>query len=279
VTRKDKVRLAGVIGWPVSHSRSPRLHGYWLNRLGIAGSFVPLAVHPDDLRDVIKALPKMGFAGVNLTVPHKETALPLMDRLDDAARRIGAVNTVVFEKDGSASGYNTDAFGFMENLRRSAPDWNPAAGPAVVLGAGGAARAVIVALLDAGVPAILLANRTVSRAETVIAAIPGPVSVAWRDRSQALADANLLVNTTILGQTGQPPLDIDLAKLPKQALVTDIVYAPLETGLLHQAKLRGNRTVDGLGMLLWQAVPGFEAWFKHKPEVTADLRSYVLGDS
>ncbi len=271
-------RLAGVLGWPVGHSRSPRLHGLWLERLGVDGAYVPLAVRPEDLALVVAALPKMGFAGANLTVPHKEAALALVDELDPLAARIGAVNTLVVLPDGRIEGRNTDAFGFLENLRRNAPQWRPAAGPAVVLGAGGAARAVVAALADAGVPEIRLANRSRKRAEALAADFgPAVRPVDWDHRAAALAGCALLVNTTTLGMDGQPPLDIDLDALPTAAVVNDIVYVPLETALLRAARGRGHVAVDGIGMLLWQAVPAFEAWFGLRPEVTADLRDFVLG--
>jgi shikimate dehydrogenase len=273
-----KAKLSGVMGWPVGHSRSPRLHGYWLEQLGIDGAYVPLAVAPHDFAHVLRALPLMGFRGANVTVPHKEQALILVDEVDPLARRIGAVNTLVVRDDGSIEGRNTDAFGFLENLYRGAPAWQPQAGPAVVLGAGGAARAVCAALVDAGVPEIRLVNRSLPRAEQVAADIGGMISVmGWDDAAGALDGAALLVNTTTLGMTGQPPLPIDLAALPTHAVVSDIVYAPLMTELLAAAKKRGNTVVDGLGMLLWQAVPGFEAWFGVRPEVTAGLRDFVLG--
>ncbi len=272
-----KARLAGVLGWPVSHSRSPRLHGFWLDRLGIDGAYVPLAVAPHDLEQVVRALPRMGFRGANLTVPHKEAALALVDELEPLAARIGAVNTLVVRDDGSLFGRNTDGFGFLENLRRGAPGWIPAAGPAVVLGAGGAARAVVAALIDAGSPEIRVINRSAERARQLAAELGGPVRVVgWAERAAALAGARLLVNTTTLGMTGQSELDIDLADLPPGAVVNDIVYVPLETGLLARARARGNRTVDGLGMLLWQAVPGFEAWFGIRPDVSDGLRAFVL---
>lgn len=273
-----KARLAGVLGWPVGHSRSPRLHGFWLERHGIDGAYVPLAVAPENLESVIRALPRMGFRGANLTVPHKEKALGLVDELDPLAERIGAVNTLVFGEDGRILGRNTDAFGFLENLRRGAPGWNPEAGPAVVLGAGGAARAVCVALKSAGVPEIRLVNRSTDRAKALARGLHGTFSVfSWDQVAPTLDGAALLVNTTTLGMTGHPPLDIDLGPLPKNAVVNDIVYAPLITDLLAQAQARGNPIVDGLGMLLWQAVPGFEAWFGIRPEVTDEVRDFVLG--
>ncbi|MGE5517603.1 MAG: shikimate dehydrogenase [Bacteroidota bacterium] len=273
-----KAKLAGVIGWPVGHSRSPRLHGYWLKHLGIDGAYVPLAVKPEDFETVLRALPRMGFAGANVTVPHKERALALADHVEPLARRIGAVNTLVVRPDGSVEGRNTDAFGFLENLRHGAAHWQPEAGPAVVLGAGGAARAVCAALVDAGVPEIRLVNRSAARAEQVAADMGGRFTVlGWDGVNDALDGANLLVNTTTLGMTGQPRLEIDLTALPLHAVVNDIVYAPLMTELLVAAAARGNKVVDGLGMLLWQAVPGFEAWFGAKPEVTPALRDFVLG--
>lgn len=278
MTLSGKARLAGVMGWPVGHSRSPRLHGYWLHHLGIDGAYVPLAVKPEDFEQVLRALPRMGFAGANVTVPHKEQALALVDVVEPLARRIGAVNTLVVRPDGSIEGRNTDAFGFIENLRHGAPHWRPEAGPAVVLGAGGAARAVCAALVDAGVPEIRLINRSPARAEQVAADIGGRFAVlGWEQRAAALECANLLVNTTTLGMTGQPPLELDLSALPRHAVVNDIVYAPLMTDLLVEAAARGNKVVDGLGMLLWQAVPGFQAWFGVKPEVTPALRDFVLG--
>ncbi|MGE5475288.1 MAG: shikimate dehydrogenase [Bacteroidales bacterium] len=273
-----KAKLAGVMGWPVGHSRSPRLHGYWLQHFGIDGAYVPLAVKPEDFEQVLRALPRMGFRGANVTVPHKEQALALADHVEPLARRIGAVNTLVVRDDGSIEGRNTDAFGFLENLRHGAPHWQAAAGPAVVLGAGGAARAVCAALVDAGVPEIRLVNRSAARAEQVAADIGGRFTVlGWDNAGAALECANLLVNTTTLGMTGQPRLELDLSALPVHAVVNDIVYAPLMTDLLVAAAARGNKVVDGLGMLLWQAVPGFEAWFGLRPEVTPALRDFVLG--
>jgi shikimate dehydrogenase len=274
-----KARLAGVIGWPVGHSRSPRLHGYWLEKMGIDGAYLPLAVAPDDLAEVVRVLPKLGFRGVNLTIPHKEAVIPLLDTIDPLAARIGAVNTLIIKEDGTIEGRNTDAFGFLENVRRGAPDWQPQDGPAVVIGAGGAARAVIAALTDAGVGELRLVNRSRDRAERLAQDLGGPIVVGdWNSRADLLDGAALVVNTTSLGMAGQPPLDLDLAALPISAVVTDIVYVPLETPLLAAARQRGNRIVDGLGMLLWQAVPGFTAWFGPQPEVTDALRTFVLSE-
>jgi shikimate dehydrogenase len=272
-----RTRLAGVMGWPVAHSLSPRLHGHWLRRYEIDGAYVPLPVRPERLEQALGALPALGFAGTNLTIPHKEAALLLVDRLSPAAERIGAVNTVVVESDGTLSGDNTDGFGFIASLSESEVGWRAAAGPAVVLGAGGAARAIAVALLDAGAPEMRLVNRTPERARALADELGGPVHpVEWAQRAAALADAALLINTTSLGMHGQPPLDLALDALPPTALVTDVVYTPLITPLLALARARGNPVVDGLGMLLHQARPGFRAWFGVDPAVDADLRAAVL---
>jgi shikimate dehydrogenase len=267
-------RIAGVMGWPIKHSRSPRLHGFWLDKYGIDGAYVPLAVRPEELPIALRALPKLGFAGTNLTVPHKELALPVLDHVDALARRIGAANTIVVRADGSLLGTNTDAFGFTESIRAGAPAWKPEAAAAVVIGAGGAARAVIVALLDEGVRTIRVVNRTRDRAARLAEEF-GATAHAWGDWRSALDGAGLLVNTTTQGMAGEPALDIDLAALPTTAVVNDIVYVPLETPLLAAARRRGNRVVDGLGMLLHQARPGFRAWFGVDPEVTPELRVHV----
>ncbi|HYD31826.1 MAG TPA: shikimate dehydrogenase [Azospirillaceae bacterium] len=272
-----KAKLAGVMGWPVGHSRSPRLHGFWLDRYGIDGAYVPLAVPPERMLDAVRALPALGLRGANVTVPHKEGVMAALDRIDPQARRIGAVNTIVVTEDGSLEGRNTDGFGFLANLEQGVPGWTASAGPVTVLGAGGASRAIVVALADAGAPEIRLVNRTRARAEALAAELGGPIRVLdWDDRARALDGAALLANTTTQGMVGQPALDIDLGRLPPEAVVTDIVYTPLITPLLAQAKERGNRAVDGLGMLLHQARPGFEAWFGVRPEVTDDLRAFVL---
>lgn len=269
-------KLAGVIGWPVGHSLSPRLHGYWLRSYGIDGAYVPLPVSPENLELALRALPMLGFVGVNITVPHKQAALAAVDDADDNARRVGAVNTVIVEADGRLIGRNTDGFGFIENLRSGAADWRAEAGPAVVLGAGGAARAVCAALLDAGVPEVRLLNRTRERADSLAAEIGGAIRIIdWDEPASAMPEAGLLVNTTTLGMLGKPPLEIDLSPLPESALVTDIVYAPLQTPLLAQAEARRLSTVGGLGMLLHQARPGFAAWFGRQPEVTEALADYV----
>ena len=269
-----KALLAGVMGWPISHSRSPCVHGYWLEKYAIDGAYVPLAVVPDRFEAALKGLQAAGFRGVNVTVPHKEAALRACDTLDPDAKRIGAVNTIVFGDDGSIQGSNTDAYGFIENIRQTAA-WS--GGVAVVLGAGGAARAICVSLIDAGATQIHLINRTKSRAESLAREFGNKIRVEdWKNRSNTLLNASLLVNTTSLGMTGQPPLDINLDVLPTAAIVNDIVYAPLETPLLATARSRGNITIDGLGMLLHQARPGFEIWFGTDPEVTEAMRNIVL---
>lgn len=274
-----KARLAGIIGWPVAHSRSPRLHGFWLEQHGIDGAYVPLAVPPDQAREAIRALPKLGFAGANVTMPHKEAAFAAMDDVDAAAQRLGAVNTIVVRPDGRLLGSNTDGFGFIESLKDAAPGWRAAAGPAVVLGAGGSARAILGALLDAGVTRIRLVNRTLERARGLAAAFGDKIEVLpWAERQAALAGAALAINTTTQGMSGQPPLDLDLAPLPASAIVYDIVYVPLVTPLLAAARARGLVGIDGLGMLLHQARPGFERWFGVSPKVTDALRSFVLAD-
>ncbi len=270
-------KLAGVMGWPVAHSRSPRLHGFWLARYGIDGAYLPLPVRPENLEAALRSLPVLGFAGCNLTIPHKEAALALVDRLDPLAKRIGAINTVVVAPTGELTGSNTDVFGFRENLLSAAKTWRANAGPAVVIGAGGAARAALAVLAEGGAPEIRLVNRSRDRAEA-LARVFGPsvTVIDWEKRAAALDGASLLVNSTSLGMAGQPPLDLALDDLPREAIVTDMVYVPLETPLLREARRRGNLAVDGLGMLLHQGRPGFAAWFGVDPEVTATQREAVL---
>lgn len=268
--------VACVLGWPVGHSRSPALHGHWLRRYGLPGFYVPLAVAPGAFGTAFRALPALGLAGGNVTVPHKEQALALADSATARARRIGAANTLVV-RDGAIEADNTDAFGFIENLRERAPLWRADRGPALVLGAGGAARAVVVALLDAGAPEVRLANRTRARAEALAEAVGGGVSVVdWARADEAADGAMTLVNTTSLGMVGQPPLGLSLDAAAPEALATDAVYVPLVTPFLARAAARGLQTVDGLGMLLHQARPGFEAWFGRAPVVDAELRAAVL---
>jgi shikimate dehydrogenase len=268
--------LAGVIGWPIAHSRSPRLHGYWLERYKIDGTYVPLAVPPSHVAQTLRILAAIGFRGVNVTVPHKEAAMLAVDTIDPLARRIGAVNTVTVEADGSLKGTNTDAAGFLAHLKSSAPNWNPKDGTAVVIGAGGAARAVVAALVEAGVGEIRLVNRTRERAEELALSLGGTIRVVpWLARHSALDGAHLVVNTTTLGMSGQPALDLNIAALSAGAVVFDCVYAPLETPLLASAKARGLIAVDGLGMLIHQARPGFTAWFGVEPAVDAGLRRFL----
>ena len=267
-------RLAGVFGHPVTHSRSPRLHGFWLQRYGIDGAYIPLGVAPGGFGAAVRALVDLGFRGANVTIPHKLAAFEICDAVAPFARRAGAVNTLVF-RDGRIEGSNTDGFGFLESIREAAPGWRADAGPAVLLGAGGAARAIAAALLDAGAPRVTLVNRTAAKAEALARDLGGPIHVADRP---PLEDAALLVNTTSLGMQGQPGLEVDLAPLPASAVVADIVYVPLETRLLAAARARGLVAVDGLGMLLHQARPGFEAWFGVAPQVDQALRDVVAAD-
>jgi len=273
-------RLAGIMGWPVAHSRSPALHGFWLAEHGIDGVYVPLAVEPSRIEQALRALPALGFRGCNLTIPHKQAALAVMDRVDPFARRIGAMNTVIVAADGSLEGSNTDVFGFRENLREQAPNWDAKAGPAVVLGGGGSARSVVAALIAAGAPEIRLVNRTAAHAEALardLAQAEARITIhAWETRNAVLRDAGILVNTTSLGMDKEPPLHIDINGLPLSAVVVDIVYVPLETGLLAAARQRGHPVVDGLGMLLHQGRPGFEAWFGVAVGVTPALRAAIL---
>ncbi|NOD48573.1 MULTISPECIES: shikimate dehydrogenase [unclassified Ruegeria] len=272
-----RVPLAGVIGHPIGHSRSPKLHGHWLKTYGLAGHYIPMDVAPADLETVLRTLPKAGFVGANVTVPHKEAALKIADHVSDRATVIGAANTLVFREDGSIHADNTDGYGFMENLRSGAPDWNAKDGPAVVFGAGGAARAVLQALSDAGVPEILLTNRTRARADHLKEEFGQGIRVVdWVQAGNVIENAELVVNTTSLGMQGQPELRVPLDGLQPGAVVTDLVYAPLKTNLLKTAEEAGCTTVDGLGMLLHQAVPGFERWFGVRPEVDADTRAAAL---
>lgn len=272
----SKFHMAGVMGWPVMHSRSPRLHNYWLKRYGLNGVYVHLPIEPGRVEEALRALPALNFAGCNVTLPHKEEVVRVADRIDAAARKIGAANCVVVQPDRSLSAFNHDHIGFIEALRSGAPDWRGGDGPAVILGAGGGARAIVYALIEAGAPEIRVVNRTLERAETFIEDFGSIVSAhSWERREDLLDGAALLVNTTSNGMVGQPPLDLRLDVLPRTAVVNDIVYAPLETPLLAAARARGNVAVDGLGMLIEQARPGFQAWFGIMPEVTPDVRAMM----
>jgi shikimate dehydrogenase len=272
------MKRAFVVGYPISHSRSPLIHGFWLKELGIQGSYERIAVEPATFETFVATLAEQGFAGGNVTVPHKEAAFRLASVDDPVARDLEAANTLWFEG-SQLKGMNTDVAGFLANLDQEAPGWSDGMKQAVVLGAGGASRAILYGLLQRGAERILLVNRTLERAEALARHFGSKVTaLAWDRAETALQGADLLVNTTSLGMKGQPPLDLDLSRLPKSALVTDIVYVPLETPLLAAARQAGLATVDGLGMLLHQAVPGFERWFGARPEVTPQLRALVLAD-
>jgi len=271
-----KAPAACLIGWPAAHSRSPLIHHYWLRTLGIEGGYVIEAVPPEDLRDFVLRLSLRGFAGANVTIPHKEDVLALSTP-DARAKAVGAANTLWFA-DGELRSTNTDVEGFIDNLDASAPGWD-AAEDALVLGAGGSSRAVVFGLLDRGIKRIHLANRTIARAETLAGQFgPSVHPVTWDGIDDVLARAKLLVNTTSLGMHGQPSLDVDVGRLPQAAVVADLVYVPLVTPLLAAANAHGLKTADGLGMLLHQAVRGFELWFGRRPEVTAELRALVEAD-
>ena len=279
-----RARLAAVLGWPIGHSLSPTLHGHWFREHGIDGVMVPLAVRPEDLAAAFRLLPRLGLAGWNVTIPHKQAAAGLVDALEPAAARLGAVNTVLVDAAGRTLGRNTDGAGFLASLRAAVPGWDPQAGPVVVLGAGGAVRAVAAALLEAGAPCLRLVNRTPERAQAVAGllramAVPGSAAVelpAWDERAAALEGAALLVNGTSLGMEGAPRLDLALDALPRAAVVADLVYTPLETGLLATARARGHAAVDGLGMLVHQAVPGFTHWGGVVPAADEAARHALL---
>lgn len=272
-----KIPLAGVIGSPISHSKSPQLHRYWLKKYGIKGFYIPLDIAAADLRDVLKTLPKAGFVGVNVTIPHKEAALEIADDVTERASLIGAANTLTFQKDGGIHADNTDGYGFIENLKSGAQSWNPTQGAAAIIGAGGAARAVIVSLIKAGVPEILLSNRTRARADQLQSDFGDQIKVIeWQEADGMFEEANLVVNTSSLGMVGKQPMELSLEGLRNSTVVTDLVYTPMKTRLLEVAEDKGCITVDGLGMLLHQGVPGFERWFGRRPEVDDDLRAAVL---
>lgn len=269
-------RLAGVMGWPVAHSRSPVIHNHWISQYNLRGAYVLLPVHPEKLGVALRSLPVLGFAGCNLTIPHKVAAQKMVDRVDPLARRIGAINTVVVEADGTLTGLNTDGFGYIQSLIDAQPDWRADIGPSVVVGAGGASRAVIAALIERGAQEIRLTNRSDDKAHNMAAEFGNKViAVPWTDRHEALAGTALLVNTTNQGMHGESALDLKLGHLPATALVSDIIYTPAETALLTAARTRGNTIVNGLGMLLHQARPAFAAWFDVLPDVTPALREQI----
>ena len=269
--------MAGVMGWPVAHSRSPVIHNHWIRQYGLQGAYGLFPVQPERIEDAIRGLRALGLAGCNVTIPHKVNALKLMDVVDPLALRMGAINTIVVTPEGVLHGYNNDGFGYIQSLRDAKPDWQAAAGPITVLGAGGAARAVVLSLLEEGAKEIRLINRTRAKAQALADEFGAAIQVVdWSERSEALSDIALLVNTTDQGMHGQPELDIQLDRLPQSALVSDAIYIPLETPLLRAARLRGNETVNGLGMLLNQARPAFKAWFGVMPEITPALRQAIM---
>ncbi|KIN74432.1 shikimate dehydrogenase [Sulfitobacter guttiformis] len=277
MTELPRIPLAGVIGSPIAHSKSPQLHRHWLKAYGIAGHYIPMDVSAENLEKVLRTLPSMGFVGVNITIPHKENVLQIADLVTDRATLIGAANTLIFRKDGKIHADNTDGYGFIENLKSGAPGWDPRSGPAAILGAGGAARAVISSLLEAGVPEILLSNRTRVRADKLKQEFGSRVQVFdWVQAGNMIDDASLLVNTTSLGMIGKSEMRVPLDGLRATTVVTDLVYAPLKTRLLETAQGYGCVTVDGLGMLLHQAVPAFERWFGKRPEVDSATRAAAL---
>lgn len=279
MSHTDTFLLAGVMGWPVMHSRSPMMHGQWLKENNKLGAYLPLAIQPDGLEAALKALKPLGFAGVNLTIPHKQTAMLIVDEVDGAAKKIGAISCVTVKPDGKLVGSNNDAAGFMRNLQEAAPGWRASDGPAVVVGAGGGSRAICYGLMQAGVTNIKLVNRSFERAQQLALDFGTPVvAYPWEQRNSLLSDAALLVNTTSQGMVGQTPLDLSLENLSPSAIVADIVYVPLETPLLAAARAKGHPTVNGLGMLLHQGPLAWKAWFGLEPAVTPALRK-LLEDS
>ncbi len=274
---EHKIPLAGVIGSPIAHSKSPMLHRHWLKTNGIEGYYIPMDISRDSLPEVIRTLPQMGFVGVNITIPHKEAVLELADLVTDRAALIGAANTLIFRKDGIIHADNTDGYGFIENLRHGAPGWQPKSGPAVVFGAGGASRAVIASLIEVGVPEIRLSNRSRNRADVLQKEYGAKIKVYdWVKAGNMMDGATTVVNTTSLGMVGKPEFRIPLDDLSPNAVVTDLVYTPLDTPFLIKAREMGCTTVDGLGMLLYQAVPAFERWFGTRPVVDETLRNAIL---
>ena len=272
----DRFLLAGVMGWPVMHSRSPLLHNYWFRRHDLAGTYVPLAIRPEGLAAALRALHPLGFAGCSLTIPHKQRAMTIVDEVDTVARSIGAVSCVTVRPDGSLAGANNDCYGFIHNLRQEQPGWRADAGPVVVIGAGGGSRAVCYGLAQEGAREIRLVNRTFARARAIAGEFGGPIqALPWESRHEVLEGAAMVVNATSCGMVGQPALDIKLDQLPATALAADIIYIPLETPFLAAARGRGNRTVNGLGMLLHQGRPAWKAWFGIEPEVTPELRALM----
>ena len=272
-----KYVMAGVMGWPVAHSRSPIIHNHWIRQYGLQGAYGLFPVQPAKLEDAIRGLPALGLAGCNITIPHKVNAMKLVDVVDPLARRMGAINTIVVTPEGALHGFNNDGFGYIQSLLDAKPDWKANAGPVTVLGAGGAARAVVLSLLDQGATEIRLLNRSRDKAQALCDEFGAGIQVVdWSERHEALSGVALLVNTTNQGMHGEPELDLQLDHLPADALVSDAIYIPLETALLRNARLRGNPTVNGLGMLLNQARPAFHAWFGVMPDITPELQQAVM---
>ncbi|MEC9077655.1 MAG: shikimate dehydrogenase [Pseudomonadota bacterium] len=277
MTDKNDYKITGILGWPVSHSLSPLIHNFWIKQYNRRGAYIPLEISPNDLKSAIDACYSLGMAGLNLTLPHKESCLSVLDKIDETALEIGAVNTIVFQTNGKTFGYNTDSFGFRAAIESKTPNgWNLSGKNVVVIGSGGASKAVLHAIRNWGAGEIRITNRTDSRAENLAIQLGSSCKFwPWNDRNKALADVSLLVNTTSCGMQGQPPLDLDLDRLPKSAVVNDIVYTPLMTTLLKRAKARGNPIISGLEMLFHQARPGFKMWFNIEPQITNDLRKII----
>jgi shikimate dehydrogenase len=269
--------IVAVLGYPIHHSKSPKMHGHWLNQAGVSGYYVPLEIHPDNFEDALKNMPKLGFRGANVTIPHKERALEIADFVSERAQRIGAANTLYFDVDGKIHADNTDGYGFITNLKKGASEWSAKEGPALVLGAGGAARAILDALITEETPIIYLINRTKERALDLASEFGNGIEVLdWDNKNSVLAEVKTLINTTSLGMNGEGDLGLDFSQLSNAMTVTDIVYTPLGTDLLKHAKQRGCTCVDGLGMLIYQGVPGFSNWFGVNPKVTDELRELLL---
>ena len=276
MTHPDRFLMAGVMGWPVMHSRSPMLHNYLFRQYGLAGTYVPLAIRPEGLAAALRALHPLGFAGCNLTIPHKQQAMAIVDEVDTVAKSIGAISCVVARPDGSLAGSNNDCYGFIQNLKQEQPGWRADTGPIAVIGAGGGSRAVCYALAQEGAKEIRLVNRTPERAQTIANEFGSPIkSYSWSQRHELLEDVAMVVNTTSQGMVGNPALDINLDRLPANALAADIIYIPLETPFLAAARTRGNKTVNGLGMLMHQVRPAWKAWFGIDPEMKAELRTLI----
>ena len=274
MSNADRFHMAAVMGWPVMHSRSPMMHNFWMDQQGLAGTYLPLAIEPGQIGPALRAMHPLGFVGCNLTIPHKRDAMEVVDEVDDVARKIGAISCVVVREDGSLFGTNNDWLGFRGNLRQFFPDWQADAGPVTVIGAGGGGRAVCYALTQEGATDIRLVNRTRERAERLAEELGGPITVyAWDDRHDLLDGVTMAVNVTSQGMQGEAALDINLDKLPGDAIATDIIYIPLETPFLAAARARGNRTLNGVGMLLHQGPPAWVRWFGIEPEVSAELRA------